>query len=281
MAVITYKTPEEAELMRKANRLAADTLDMITPFVKAGVTTLELDKKCEEFIRDHGATPAPLREGFPKATCISPNEVICHGIPGDTKNDILNPGDSLNIDISVVKDDYCGDTSKMFYVPNEDGSAPKNEKLVKKLIHVTRECLFKGIQTIKPGAFTGDIGHVIQEHAESQGFSVVREFCGHGIGKTLHEGPQILHYGKPGTGEQLTAGLCFTIEPMINFGSRKIKHKKDGWTVVTKDRSLSVQWEHTMLVTESGYEILSLRADERKAFENNGIDGILNETNQY
>ena len=251
---IHIKTPEEIEKMRVAGRLAAEVLEMIGPHVQAGITTAELDRICHDYIvNDQQAVPAPLNyRGFPKSICTSLNHQVCHGIPGEKK---LKKGDILNIDITVIKDGFHGDTSKMFYVgePSIKG---------RRVSEIARECMVKGIQLVKPGATLGDIGHVIQQHAESAGCSVVREYCGHGIGREFHEDPQVLHYGKAGTGLTLEAGMTFTIEPMINSGKRHVKLLSDDWTVVTKDHSLSAQWEHTILVTDSGYEVLTLRSDE-------------------
>ncbi len=250
---INIKTAEEIEKMRAAGRLAARTLDMITPHVRAGVTTEELDRICHDFIVEHGATPAPLNyHGFPKSVCTSLNHQVCHGIPGARK---LKRGDALNIDVTVILDGYHGDTSRMYTVGKPSIQAER-------LIRVTRECLFKGIEVVRPGAFLGDIGHAIQRHAEAHHYSVVREYCGHGLGRAFHEEPQVLHYGDPGTGAQLEAGMTFTIEPMINAGKRFVKTLADGWTVVTKDHRPSAQWEHTILVTDSGHEILTLGEDE-------------------
>ncbi len=250
------KTAEEIEKMRTAGRLAAEVLEMIGPYVKKGVTTDELNQRCHDYIVEvQGGIPAPLNYGnppFPKSICTSVNHVICHGIPSDKK---LKDGDSVNIDVTVIKDGYHGDTSKMFVVG-------KPSILAERLIRVTQECLYIGIKMVKPGARLGDIGHAIQQHAEKHNYSIVREYCGHGIGASFHEDPQVVHYGKPGTGEVLEAGMCFTIEPMVNAGKRHSKLLPDHWTVVTKDRSLSVQWEHTLLVTEDGCEILTLRSDE-------------------
>jgi len=251
---ISIKSPAEIEKMRVAGRLAADVLDMIAPHVVPGVSTDELDRICHEYMVDvQKVIPAPLNyKGFPKSICTSVNHQICHGIPGPKK---LKSGDIVNIDITVIKDGYHGDTSKMFFV----GEAPIKAK---RLVKITQECLYRGIAQVKPGARLGDIGHAIQKHAESNGFSVVQEFCGHGIGKNFHEDPQVLHYGKPGTGEPLRPGMVFTIEPMINQGKRYVKILPDGWTAVTKDHSLSAQFEHTLVVTHEGYEILTLRQEE-------------------
>jgi len=249
------KTPAEIEKMRIAGRLAADVLEMIVPYVKEGVTTQELDTICHNYIVDvQEAIPAPLNyHGFPKSICTSVNQVICHGIPNEKP---LKDGDIINIDITVIKDGYHGDTSKMFYIgtPNVQG---------KRLSEVAQESLYLAIKMVKPGARLGDIGAAIQKHAESFKYSIVREYCGHGIGAGFHEEPQVMHYGKVGTGEVLKAGMCFTIEPMVNAGKRQCKVLKDNWTVITKDRSLSAQWEHTLLVTDNGVEILTLRDDDK------------------
>ncbi|EXJ12039.1 MULTISPECIES: type I methionyl aminopeptidase [Nitrincola] len=252
---ITIKTPEEIGKMRIAGRLAAEVLEMIEPFVKVGVTTDELNQICHDYIvNTQNAIPAPLNyHGFPKSICTSVNQVVCHGIPNDKK---LKNGDIVNIDITVIKDDYHGDTSKMFYVGDV---APHAQRLCE----VTQECLYKGIELVKPGARLGDIGFVIQQHAEKAHYSVVREYCGHGIGKEFHEDPQVLHYGRPNTGDVLQEGMIFTIEPMINAGKRHVKlSKRDGWTVETADKRLSAQWEHTILVTADGYEVLTRRNEE-------------------
>jgi methionyl aminopeptidase len=252
---VQIKTPEAIERMRVAGRLAADVLDMIGPHVQPGITTDELDAICHDYItRVQEAVPAPLNyRGFPRSICTSVNHQVCHGIPGNKR---LKRGDIVNVDITVIKDGYHGDTSKMFFV----GEA---SVLARRLVNVTREAMFQGIRAVRPGATLGDVGHAIQRFVESQGYSVVREYCGHGIGREVHEDPQVLHYGKPGEGLTLLPGMCFTVEPMVNAGKRFIKLLPDGWTVVTKDRSLSAQWEHTILVTEDGHEILTLRADER------------------
>ncbi|WP_116472475.1 type I methionyl aminopeptidase [Zobellella maritima] len=251
---ITIKTADEIEKMRVAGRLAADVLEMIEPHVKAGITTDELNQICHDYIVNvQQAVPAPLNyHGFPKSICTSVNHVICHGIPADKK---LKDGDIINIDITVIKDGYHGDTSKMFTVG-------KASILAERLCRVTQECMELGIKMVKHGVHLGDIGAAIQKHAENHHYSVVREYCGHGIGREFHEEPQVLHYGKPGTGEVLKAGMCLTIEPMINAGKRHSKMLGDGWTVVTKDRSLSAQYEHTILVTEEGCEVLTLRSDD-------------------
>jgi len=251
---VTIKTLEEIEKMRVAGRLAAEVLVMIEPYVVAGVSTGELDRICHDYIvHTQGGIPAPLDyHGFPKSICTSVNHVVCHGIPGDRA---LKEGDIVNIDITVIKDGFHGDTSKMFFVGEPSVRA-------RRLVQVTYECLRAGIETVAPGARLGDIGSVIQRHAEAHSFSVVREYCGHGIGRIFHEEPQVLHYGTPGTGMALEPGLTFTIEPMINAGKRHVKLLPDNWTVVTKDHSLSAQWEHTVLVTESGCEVLTRRPDE-------------------
>ncbi|MEA1937567.1 MAG: type I methionyl aminopeptidase [Pseudomonadota bacterium] len=242
--------PDDFAAMRKAGRLAAETLDHITPFVVPGVTTEKLDAECETFIRDHNAIPAPLGyRGFPKATCISLNNVICHGIPGPKK---LVRGDIANIDITVIVDGWHGDTSRMFLV----GS--KVSVKARRLITVTYEAMMKGIEAVRPGATLGDIGHAIQVHAEGHGFSVVRDFCGHGLGTVFHAPPTVLHYGTPGEGLKLKKGMFFTIEPMINAGRPEVRIKPDGWTAVTSDRSLSAQFEHSLAVTETGCEIFTL-----------------------
>jgi len=253
MAVI-IKSPDEITLMRRAGRLAADVLNMISPYVQAGVSTDELNRLCHDYIvHQQQAIPAPLDyHGFPKSICTSINHVVCHGIPGDQ---ILKDGDIINIDVTVIKDGFHGDTSKMFLIGEVSEAACH-------LVDVARECLFLGIECVKPGTRVGDIGHVIQKYAEQQGYSVVRDYCGHGIGRLFHEEPQILHVGSPGTGEILQAGMTFTIEPMINMGKYHTRLLADKWTVVTRDRSLSAQWEHTLLVTEDGVEILTLRDEE-------------------
>lgn len=252
---INIRTPEDIEKMRIAGKLAASVLDMIGPHVKAGVTTDDLNQICHDFIvNDLDAIPAPLNyHGFPKSICTSVNHVICHGIPANKK---LKQGDIINIDITVIKDGFHGDTSKMFYVG-------KVKPHAKRLCDVARQAMFIGIKMVKPGVKLGDIGHAIQTYAESQHCSIVREYCGHGIGENFHEEPQILHYGKPDTGIELKKGMTFTIEPMVNIGKRHIKTLPDKWTVITKDRSLSAQWEHTMLVTDDGVEIFTLREDEQ------------------
>lgn len=251
---VKIKTPQEIEKMRVAGRLAAEVLEMIAPHVQAGITTDELDRLCHDYIVNvQHATPAPLNyHGFPKSICTSVNHVVCHGIPGDKK---LKNGDIINVDITVIKDGYHGDTSQMFFIGEPSLKA-------RRVVEVARECLLKGIAMVRPGVTLGDIGHAIQQHAESHQFSIVREYCGHGIGNEFHEEPQVLHYGKPGTGLVLERGMTFTIEPMVNAGKRSVTLMRDGWTVITKDRSLSAQWEHTLLVTENGHEVLTKRKDE-------------------
>jgi methionyl aminopeptidase len=254
---VSIKSPQEIEKMKVAGRLAAEVLDFITPHVKAGVTTGELDRLCHDYItQEQKAIPAPLNyappgyQPYPKSICTSVNHVVCHGVPGDKK---LKGGDVINIDITVIKDGFHGDTSRMYYV-----GAPSIQ--ARRLCEVTYDCLWRGIEQVRPGAQLGDIGHAIQAFAENNGYSVVREFCGHGIGSKFHEDPQILHYGRPGAGMRLEPGMTFTIEPMINAGRPDIRQLADGWTVVTKDHSLSAQWEHTVLVTGAGYEVLTVSA---------------------
>lgn len=251
---VTIKTAEEIEKMRVAGRLAAEVLEMIEPHVQPGITTDELDRICHDYIVNQQlAIPAPLNyHGFPKSICSSINHVVCHGIPGEKK---LKKGDIINLDITVIKDGYHGDTSMMFCVGEPSVMA-------RRLVEVARECLLIGIRMVKPGMRLGDIGHAIQTHAEAHNYSIVREYCGHGIGKEFHEEPQVLHYGRPGTGLVLEPGMTFTIEPMVNAGKRNVTLMRDGWTVITKDRSLSAQWEHTLLVTDDGVEVLTLRKGE-------------------
>ncbi|HAU0864169.1 type I methionyl aminopeptidase [Legionella pneumophila] len=248
------KTPEAIEKMRVAGQLAASVLEMIEPYVIAGASTKELEQICRQYIvEDLKAIPSTLNHyGFPACICTSINHVVCHGIPSEKK---LKNGDIINIDVTVQKDGYIGDTSKMFLVGNI-------KPFAKKLVEVTQECLYKAISIVRPGAHLGDIGNIIQTHAEQHGYSIVREFGGHGIGKSMWEDPHIMHFGKPNTGLRLQAGMTFTIEPMLNLGRKEVKTLGDGWTVVTKDHKLSAQWEHTILVTDNGHEILTLRADE-------------------
>jgi len=252
---VSLKTPEEQDLMRQAGRLTADVLDMIAPHVQAGITTAELDRICHDYIVQHqDAIPAPLDyKGFPKSICTSINHVVCHGIPGDKR---LKPGDIVNVDVTVIKDGFHGDSSRMFLVGKASVQAER-------LCRVAFDAMWEGIRRVRPGARLGDIGSAIQAFAESHGYSIVREFCGHGIGRGFHEDPQVLHYGEPGTGLVLEPGMTFTIEPMVNAGRRHVKVLPDGWTVVTKDHSLSAQWEHTVLVTEDGVEVLTLGAADR------------------
>jgi methionyl aminopeptidase len=241
--------PDGFAAMRRAGRLAAEVLDFITPQVVPGITTGALDRLCHDFILEHGAIPAPLGyRGYPKSICTSVNHVVCHGIPGDKT---LRDGDILNIDITVILDGWHGDTSRMFVV----GDAPLKAR---RLIDITYEAMMRGIATVRPGATLGDIGHAIQSFAEAERCAVVRDFCGHGIGKVFHDAPNILHYGKPGEGMALIEGMFFTIEPMINLGTWQVTLLKDGWTAVTKDRSLSAQFEHTVGVTAEGHEIFTL-----------------------
>lgn len=248
------KSADEIVKMRVAGRLGAQVLEMIEPYVKPGVTTDELNTLCHDYItQEQHAIPAPLNyRGFPKSICTSVNHVVCHGIPADKK---LKSGDIINIDVTVIKDEYHGDTSKMYAVGE---IAPHAQRL----IDVTQQCLYLGIRMVKPGTRLGDIGAAIQEYAEDHHYSVVREYCGHGIGKIFHEDPQVLHYGKKGTGLELKPGMTFTIEPMINIGKRFVKCLPDEWTVITKDHKLSAQWEHTMVVTEDGHEVFTLREGE-------------------
>jgi methionyl aminopeptidase len=255
---VTLKTPEEIDKMRVAGRLAGEVLDYITDYVRPGVTTDELDRLCHDYmVNVQGTIPAPLNyappgyKPYPKSICTSINHQVCHGIPSEKR---LKKGDIVNLDITVIKDGYHGDTSRMFVVGGEASI------LARRLCAVTHECLWLGIAQVRAGARLGDIGNAIQKHAEKHGFSVVREFCGHGIGRRFHEEPQVLHYGKSGTGIELAPGMTFTIEPMINAGRAAISELPDGWTIITKDRSLSAQWEHTILVTDTGSEVLTLSA---------------------
>lgn len=252
---VTLKTPEEQDKMRIAGRLAADVLDMIGEHVKAGITTDELDAICHKYITGtQAAIPAPLNyRGFPKSICTSVNHVVCHGIPGDRT---LKSGDALNIDITVIKDGFHGDTSRMFFVGKPNIQAER-------LANIAYESMWLGIEQLAPGKRLGDIGEAIQKNVEKNRFSVVREYCGHGIGRVFHEDPQVLHYGKAGTGMELQAGMTLTVEPMINAGKRHVRLLPDGWTVVTKDHKLSAQWEHTVLITPEGFEVLTLGAEQR------------------
>jgi methionine aminopeptidase type I len=254
---ISIKNAEEQALMRVAGRLTADILDMIGEYVQPGISTDELDRICHDYIVDvQKAIPAPLNyRGFPKSICTSVNHVVCHGIPGGR---VLRNGDFVNIDITVIKDGFHGDSSRIFHVgkPNVRGQ---------RVAQVAYEALWLGIEQVRPGAYFGDIGHAVQSHVEANDCSIVREYCGHGIGRGFHEDPQVLHYGSPATGVEIEAGMAFTIEPMVNAGKRNVRLLPDGWTVVTKDHSLSAQWEHTILVTDSGHEVLTLGAEDRKA----------------
>jgi len=251
---VTIKTPDEIEKMRVAGRLAGEVLRMIRPHVQPGVTTLELDRLCHDYIvNEQQAIPAPLNyRGFPRSICTSVNHVVCHGIPGDKK---LKKGDIINIDITVIKDGWHGDTSKMFFVGDPPVAAER-------LARISHECMKIGIDLVRPDITLGDIGHAIQEYAETNHCSIVREYCGHGIGRAFHEDPQVLHYGRPDTGLRLQPGMIFTIEPMVNAGRRHTRLLPDGWTVVTKDHSLSAQWEHTILVTTDGHEVLTCLAGD-------------------
>lgn len=254
---ITYKTPEEQQKMRVAGQAAAQVLQMIGPQIRPGVSTEQLNRLCHDYIvQELGGIPAPLnyggtpdRQPFPKSICTSINHVVCHGIPGPK---VLKKGDVINVDVTVIKDGFHGDTSKMFYVGEPS-------VLAKRLVETAHEAMIEGIRLVKPGTRLGDIGNAIQRYTEARGFSVVREYCGHGIGRIFHEDPQVLHYGRAGTGIELKAGMTFTIEPMVNAGKADVKLLPDAWTVVTKDHSLSAQWEHTVLVTDEGVEVLTLR----------------------
>jgi len=252
---VNIKSAADITAMREAGRLASEVLDYITPHVRPGITTGELDRLCHVYMVDvQGTIPAPLNycppghTPYPKSICTSVNHQVCHGIPGDR---VLKSGDIVNLDITVIKDGYHGDTSRMFEV----GTVPLQAR---RLCQITYECMWRGIRVVRPGAHLGDIGHAIQTHAEGHGYSVVREFCGHGIGTRFHEDPQVLHYGRPGTGVKLQAGMIFTIEPMVNAGQARIRQLGDGWTIVTADHSPSAQWEHTVLVTEDGFEVLTV-----------------------
>ena len=245
---IKIHTARDFEGMRKAGRLAAETLDMLVPLVKPVMKTEEINTLVHNYTLDHGGTPAPLGyRGFPKSVCTSINHVVCHGIPGDKK---LNEGDVVNIDVTTILDGWFGDTSRMFYVGDVGIKAQK-------LVETTYEALWRGINVVRPGATTGDIGYAIQEFAEAKRYSVVRDFCGHGLGRVFHDAPNIMHFGKPGVGTTLKTGMFFTIEPMINIGGYDVKVKSDGWTAVTKDRSLSAQFEHSIAVTDDGFEVFT------------------------
>ncbi len=252
---VVIKSPEQQDKMRVAGRLAADVLDMIGDYVKPGVTTGELDRICHEYITGvQDAIPACLNyKGFPKSICTSVNHVVCHGIPGNKK---LKSGDIVNIDVTVIKDGFHGDTSRMYFVGKENIQA-------KRLSEIAFESMWLGIEELGPGKRLGDVGAAVQKHVEKHRFSVVREYCGHGIGQTFHEEPQVLHYGRRGTGIELKEGMTMTVEPMVNAGKPNVKLLPDGWTVVTKDHKLSAQWEHTCLVTADGFEVLTLGATDR------------------
>jgi len=259
----TIKTADEIEKMRVAGRLAAEVLEMIAPHLQTGITTDKIDRICHDYIVEvQNAIPAPLNyRGFPKSICTSINHQVCHGIPG---NKTLKKGDIVNVDITVIKDGFHGDTSQMFCIGNPS-------VLAKRLIHTTQEALWLGIEQVRPGAHLSDIGYAIQQFVEARHYSVVREYCGHGIGREFHENPQVLHYGNPGNGIVLQPGMCFTIEPMVNAGKRQVKMLPDGWTVVTRDRSLSAQWEHTILVTETSHEVLTLRRGEEPVLPSTSV----------
>lgn len=256
--MITIKTPEQIEKMRIAGQLTAKVLEAVSDFIKPGITTMDIDTFCERYIVDtlHAIPGSKGQYGYPYSVNTSLNNVICHGMP--SAKQILKSGDIVNVDITVIHDGYYGDSSKMFCIGKVAAHAQR-------IVDVTQQCLYKGIAIVKPGATLGDIGHAIQSHAENNHYSVVREYCGHGIGQKMHEDPQVMHYGTPGTGMPLQEGMVFTIEPMINQGKADVKHiQKDGWNIaITKDRMLSAQWEHTILVTKNGFEILTLRAEEK------------------
>ena len=253
---VTIKTPAEWDAMRAAGRCAAELLDMIGAHIAPGVSTDEIDAICHDFqVNRQGTTPAPLGyKGFPKSVCTSVNHVVCHGIPSDKR---LKNGDIINVDVTPIKDGWHGDSSRMFFVGSPSVQA-------RRVVEVSFAALWRGIDLVRPGARLGDIGHAIQTYVEGEGFSVVREYCGHGIGRVFHEDPQVLHYGEPGTGLVLAEGMIFTVEPMVNAGKRHVRLLPDGWTVVTKDHSLSAQWEHTVLVTATGCEVLTLGQNGRE-----------------
>jgi methionyl aminopeptidase len=254
---ISLKTPEEQQKLRVSGKLAADVLDMIGDHVKPGMSTDDLDAICNDYIvKVQKTVPANVGyRGFPKTVCTSVNHVVCHGIPNDRK---LKNGDIVNVDVAIIKDGFHGDTSRMYFVG-------KPAPFAQRLAQVCKDAMWRGIECVRPGAHLGDIGHAIQSMAEAEGFSVVREYCGHGIGRVYHEDPQILHYGEPDTGLEMRPGMVFTIEPMINAGKRHVRVLEDGWTVVTKDHSLSAQWEHMVLVTPTGHEVLTLSPREAAA----------------
>lgn len=255
LMTVQPKTPEQIALMREAGRLAGEVLAMIEPHVRAGVSTEELDRICHDYmVGEQNVVPACLGyKGFPKSICTSVNHVICHGIPSSQK--VLKDGDIVNVDVTVIKDGFHGDTSRMFFVGEPS-------ILAKRLCEVAHEAMWRGIRAVRPGASLGDIGHAIQSYVEAERFSVVREYCGHGIGERFHEEPSILHYGRPGDGMRLVPGMTFTVEPMVNAGGRQTRLLPDGWTVITRDRSLSAQWEHTIVVTDHGFDVLTLRPGE-------------------
>ena len=259
---VQIKSAEEIEAMRIAGRLAAEVLDFVAQHIRVGIATGEIDRLCHDYMVEvQGTIPAPLNyappgyKPFPKSICTSVNHQVCHGIPGER---VLKNGDIVNVDVTVIKDGFHGDTSRMFQVGEPSIQA-------RRLCDITFECMWRGIAAVRPGATLGDLGAVIQQHAEAHGYSVVREFCGHGIGRKFHEEPQVLHYGKPGTGVVLVPGMTFTVEPMINAGRAAIRELADGWTIVTKDHSLSAQWEHTVLVTPTGHEVLTVSDGMREA----------------
>lgn len=255
MDIVKIKTDAELCIMRNSGKLLARVFSMLDDFIQPGISTMEINNKVEEFIL-HQLQARPASKGqydYPYSLNTSVNDVVCHGMPKD--NEILKDGDIINVDITLEKNDYIADSSKMYML----GKVSKEARL---LVQTTYQAMWQGIKQVKPGATLGDIGHAIQTCAEQQGYSVVREYCGHGIGQQMHEEPQVLHYGRPGTGLTLKQGMVFTIEPMINQGSKKVKTKKDGWTVCTKDKKLSAQWEHTIAVTQNGFEVLTLRDEE-------------------
>lgn len=264
--MIATKSPEQIEKMRMAGRLTAKVLEAVTDFIKPGITTMQIDEFCETYIVDtlHAIPGSKGQYGYPYSVNTSLNHVICHGMPSDKQ--VLKKGDIINVDITVISEGYFGDSSKMFCIGTPAAHAER-------LVRVTQECLYRGIAVVKPHATLGDIGHAIQSHAEKNHYSVVREYCGHGIGKKMHEDPQVMHYGRAGTGMVLQEGMTFTIEPMINQGTADVKHiEKDGWGIaLTKDRKLSAQWEHTILVTNTGFEVLTLRAEEHAVFTDQGV----------
>jgi methionyl aminopeptidase len=253
--MVRYKSPEEIETMKKSCRLAAEVITFIDPYVKPGITTLELNDLCHDFIVKHGATPSPLNyNGFPKSICTSVNEVVCHGIPNDYR---LKEGDIVNLDITTFFEGFHGDTSKTYLVG-------KTSRAARDLVQVTEEAMWKGLEVVRPGAFTGDIGEAIQKFVEPKGYSIVREYCGHGIGRGFHEDPHVAHYGRRGTGTPIKPGMVFTVEPMVNQGAKDVVLLDDDWTVLTRDRKLSAQFEHTVAVFEDRVEVLTLRQDSNR-----------------